>query len=164
MAANNEFIDDSIEECIRAVKSVDEREATNRLWELRADVIRKRDLFTNLTAIRNAVKEDFDRLSGGLPERHLEFADNPARYFVVRNPALSGVTVNAGITLDGAVVTIETILHTSPNEVLRQTTDTIRVEVEGSSTCYLHHGKPVTIRDIAGIVLKPLLNSLRQRG
>jgi hypothetical protein len=152
-----------IEEVIQECKIADERAASDRAWELRADAIRKRELFTNLSAIRDAAKRGFDRLSAGLLDRRLEFTIDPARRFVLRNSSISGVTVNVSMELDGAVLTIETTRHYSPNEAAPSITDTVRVEVEGNSTYYLHHGKRVTVLDIADIILEPLLESLRKR-
>jgi hypothetical protein len=152
---------DPIEACIEAVRQADEREVSARLWAFRADGIRKREVFVNLEAICKATRAKFDRLSAGLPNRQLEFSENPARYFDVRNAAISGVTTNVGMSLDGSVLTIETMRHDSPNDVLPKTTDTVRVEVEGNSTYYLHCGRRVTAPEIADIILRPLLASLR---
>jgi hypothetical protein len=154
---------DSVEDCIRAVKADDERELTERLWELRADEIRKRDLFSNLEAIRNATKAKFDRLRQGLPDRCLEFTDNPARYFVMHNGGIPSVTVNVGMSVDGALLTIDTTRTSSPNDIPSKTADTVRVEATGSSTYYLYHDRSVTASEIADIALSPILHSLRRR-
>jgi hypothetical protein len=164
LSTNGEYLaSDLIEDCIRSVHAADEREISDRMWELRADAIRKREVFRNFEAIRNATKGHFDRLRAGLPERRLEFTDNPARYFVLYNSAISGVTVNVGMSSDGAVVTVESIRHKSPNDVLPKSTDTVQVGVEGSSTFYLHHGSRVTVSQVADIAMRPVLDSLRAR-
>lgn len=152
-----------VEELIQEVKNADEREVSDRTWQLRADSIRKRELFANFAAIRDATKQGFDRLSTGLRDRRLEFTIDPARRFVLRNSSISGVTVNVSMELDGAVVTIETTHHNSPNDVFPSIIDTVRVEVEGNSTYYLHRGQFVTALDIANVILEPLLQSLRKR-
>jgi hypothetical protein len=164
MATAEDFqFSDPIEACIKSVRKADECEVTERLWELLADGIRKREVFTNLEAICKATRAKFDRLRDGLPTRRLEFTENPARYFDVRNAAISGVTISVGMSLDGSVLTIETMRHDSPNEVLSKTIDKVRVEVEGNSTYYLHHGTRVMAPEIADIILRPLLASLRRR-
>jgi hypothetical protein len=162
MSVTDDYLSDPVESCIRAVKADDERELTERLWELRADTIRKRDLFLNLEAVRNLTKDKFDRLHQGLPDRRLEFTDNPARYFVIHNGGIPSVTVNVGMSVDGALLTIETLRTSFPNDIPSKTTDTVRVEVSGSSTYYLHHDRSVTASEIADIVLSPVLHSLRR--
>ena len=129
------YLNDPVEECIQSIKEAETRQSTDRLWELRADEIRKRELFTNLEVVRSATKERFDRLSTELPDRHLEFHDNPARYFVVRNSSISGATVNVGMSLDGAVLTIKTTHHNS-SVTFPETTESIRIEVEGNATYF----------------------------
>ena len=79
---------------------------------------------------------------------------------MVRNSEASGVTVKISMSLDGAVVRIDTLHHDSPNLIGNQRVDEVRVEVEEGRTYYLHNGKAVTVADIALIVLKPILASL----
>lgn len=167
MSSHNDerhYGNDEIDECIFAVQTSNDHQAQTRAWELRADAIRRRDLYANFIAIREAVKQRFDKLKSGLPSdsgRYLDFTENPARFFTIRNAAISGTTVEIGISQDGAKIAITTTRHISANDVMQPTESRVSVEVEGNETYYSYRGKPLTAADISMMALRPIMDSLK---
>lgn len=123
--------------------------------------IRKTELFRNLKAIQMAAKSGFDDLQARVPR--LEFTENPARFFTLRDPAPWGVTVNVSMELDGKRLSIETILHTLVNGLRPTAINTVGVETRRGSVYYVYDGREVSIPRIANIILRPLRDSF-QRG
>ncbi len=146
----------SLDRCIEEIREAEERATSERLWYLRCDDVRKRERQRNYEAIKQAVDAGIERVRTELPGRTLEFIENPAWFFTVRNPSPQGATATVRMSQDGAVIEIELQCHRTG----ATSRNVVRVEVKGDDTYFTsREGQFLTLAEVANRILVPCLQS-----
>jgi hypothetical protein len=144
----------SLDRRIEEIKQADEQAASEHLWYLRCDDVRKRERQRNYEAIKQAVESGIERVNVELPGRKLEFIENPAWFFTVRYPSPLGATATATMSQDGAVIDIE-VQHHRTGVTSR---NVVQVEVKGDDTCFTsREGRFLTAAEVANIIVTKCL-------
>jgi hypothetical protein len=140
---------DAITRRIEEARKLDEIADAKRQWDLRSDAIRKDERHHNYAAIKQAVQAGIERVRAELPNRQIEFTENPASYFSVRNPSPRGATVTVAIRQDGRALECEIQSHVTGTLSAHK----IGIGVEGDETYFVLEGKFATTTEVAGHIL-----------
>jgi hypothetical protein len=128
--------------------------AESSAWYLRCDQIRLRERTRNYEAVKSAAKSATEKVRTELSDRKVEFSENPAGYFTVRDPAPDRATVTVAISGDGAVLEIERQSHSSTEAVTKHI---VRIRVVGDDTELEYEGRMVTAQQLADALLLMIL-------